>query len=80
MTCDEVRAKWPDLYRAAEKAMVEADDTPSGVAVLKQSDHLSLEDAKRIILAIQNEMTLEEFESGDFRFIKICVSEIEELW
>lgn len=80
MTCDAVRDSWPELYRAAEQAIREADDTPPGVLVLKQSGLLTLEDAKRIILAIQNEMTLEDFEAGIYPFVQRYVRKIEELW
>ncbi len=80
MTCDEVRAKWPDEYCKAEQAIRESDDTPPGVEALKQAGTLTLEDAKRIVLAIQNEMTLEEFKAGDFPFIRQCVMQVELLW
>lgn len=80
MTPDEVRAAWPVEYYAAEQAIREADDTPPGVVVLKKAGTLTLQDAKRIILAIQNGMTLEEFEAGEFPFVQKYVREIEKLW
>ena len=60
MTPEEVKLAWPDAYEAALQAIRKADDTYPAIPLLKRFEEIGLEQAKRIVLAIQNGLTLEE--------------------
>jgi len=78
MSPKEVEERWPKEYELIEKLI--RNHNASHVKVIRKRTTLSLVEAKRIVLAIQNGLSLEEYESSYLPFIKEYIEELENKW
>lgn len=80
MNKKEIINKWPDENRLTESMIRDYDGSLPAIKTIREETELSLTDTKRIILAIQNGLSLEEFESSNFPLLRKSIELIENEW
>ena len=78
MSPELVRETWPEEYELIDRLLRNYHD--NYINVIKKQTSLNLNQTKRIILAIQNGLSLERFESENLPFVKEYIEELESQW
>ena len=78
MKPSEVKQKWPKAYSIAEKMIANGDSIIATIKKIRDITKIDLVDAKRIILSIESNVSLEDHEDELAPIIKQALDELDE--